>query len=126
MITNRSVAEKLSDYLCHRLTLAGLVEWAGLTLRVPSHGLREGAPVVISVRPEKLTLAEPASAPAGANRLEGVVEVATFLGATVRAEVTVAGRTFFVDVPHAQAESVTRRKRLTLAFAPADCVVVSG
>ncbi|MBI3756534.1 MAG: hypothetical protein HY267_01005 [Deltaproteobacteria bacterium] len=28
MITNRCVAEKLGDYLCHRLTLAELVEWA--------------------------------------------------------------------------------------------------
>ena len=105
---------------------AGLVEWAGLTLRVPSRGLRDGEAVVISVRPEKLTLADSASVPAGDNRLEGVVEVATFLGATVRAEVTVAGRTFFVDVPHAQAQAVTRRQRLTLAFASADCVVVSG
>jgi hypothetical protein len=28
MITNHTVAEKLSDYLCHRLTLAELVDWA--------------------------------------------------------------------------------------------------
>jgi hypothetical protein len=28
MITNRSVAEKLRDYLCHRLTLVELVDWA--------------------------------------------------------------------------------------------------
>ena len=28
MITNHSVARKLEDYLCHRLTLAELVEWA--------------------------------------------------------------------------------------------------
>jgi len=28
MITNQSVAEKLGDYLCHRLTLAELVDWA--------------------------------------------------------------------------------------------------
>jgi ABC-type Fe3+/spermidine/putrescine transport system ATPase subunit len=104
---------------------AGLVEWAGLTLRVPPDGLSDGEPVVISVRPEKLTIADFATPPARGNRLEGVVEVATFLGAIVRAEVTVAGRTFFVDVPHGQAEAVTRRKRLALAFEPVDCVVVS-
>jgi len=104
----------------------GLVEWSGQTLRVPPGGLRDGEGVVVSVRPEKLTLADSLSAVAGDNRLEGVVEVATFLGAIVRAEVAVAGRTFFVDVPHARANMVTRRQRLTLAFAPADCVVVRG
>jgi ABC-type Fe3+/spermidine/putrescine transport system ATPase subunit len=81
--------------------------------------------VTVSVRPEKLTLADSASPAAGGNRLEGVVDVVTFLGAIVRAEVTVAGRTFFVDVPHAAAHVVARRQRLTLAFAPADCVVLT-
>ena len=28
MITNHTVAEKLSEYLSHRLTLAALVDWA--------------------------------------------------------------------------------------------------
>jgi hypothetical protein len=28
LITNHTVAEKLGDYLCHRLSLAGLVDWA--------------------------------------------------------------------------------------------------
>jgi hypothetical protein len=28
MITNHTVAGKLGDYLCHRLTLAELVDWA--------------------------------------------------------------------------------------------------
>jgi hypothetical protein len=32
MITNRSVAEKLGDYLRHRLTLAELVDWAELAM----------------------------------------------------------------------------------------------
>jgi putative spermidine/putrescine transport system ATP-binding protein len=103
---------------------AGLVDWQGLSLRVPPQGLRDGAQVMISVRPEKLTITGPASG-TGGNRLEGVVEVATFLGAIVRAEVAVAGRTVFVDVPHAQAGAVTRHRRLTLGFAPADCVVVA-
>ena len=103
----------------------GLVDWEGFTLRVPPAGLRDGASVVISVRPEKLTIADPASPAIRANRLEGVVDVTTFLGAVVRAEVLVAGRTFFVDVPPAQAAALTRRKPLTLAFAAEDCVVVT-
>jgi putative spermidine/putrescine transport system ATP-binding protein len=116
----------ISNLLACRVVSAseGLVDWSGLTLRVPASGLRDGERVVISVRPEKLTLVDAAPAGAPSNRLEGVVEVATFLGAVVRAEILVAGRTFFVDVPHAQAAAVARRKRLTLSFAPADCVVV--
>jgi len=104
---------------------AGLVDWQGLTLRVSPHGLRDGERVTVSVRPEKLTIAAPESDGAGGNRLEGVVEVATFLGAIVRAEVAVAGRTFFIDVPHGRAGTLGRRDRLTLTFAPADCVVVA-
>jgi putative spermidine/putrescine transport system ATP-binding protein len=104
---------------------AGTVDWEGVTLRVPSDGLRDGERVVVSVRPEKLAIADPP--PAGAwNRLEGVVEVATFLGPIVRAELTIAGRPIFVDVPHGLAAAVGRKKRLTVGFAPEDCVVVSG
>ena len=104
----------------------GLVDWTGLRLRVPSRGLRDGERVMVSVRPEKLAVATSAPGDGAANRVEGVVEVATFLGAIVRAEVAVAGRTLVVDVPHAQAGAVARRKRLTLAFAPDDCVVVAA
>jgi putative spermidine/putrescine transport system ATP-binding protein len=104
----------------------GLVDWQGVALRVPADGLRDGERVVVSVRPEKLAIAS--SAPNGTtwNRLEGVVLVATFLGAIVRAEIAVAGRTFFVDVPHAQAGAVVRKQHLTVGFAPADCVVVNA
>jgi ABC-type Fe3+/spermidine/putrescine transport system ATPase subunit len=101
----------------------GLVEWDGVPFRVPPEGLRDGARVTVAVRPEKLRIAEADGV--AANRLDGVVEVTTFLGAIVRAEVTVAGRPIFVDVPHAQAGAVARRRPLTLAFAAADCVVVA-
>ena len=49
----------------------------------------------------------------------------TFLGPIIRAEVAVAGRAFFVDVPHALAAAIARKQRLTLGFAPADCVVIA-
>ena len=104
----------------------GLVDWHGVALHVPADGLRDGARVVVSVRPEKLAIASSAPNRAAWNRLEGVVEVATFLGAIVRAEIAVAGRTFFVDVPHAQAGAVVRKKRLAIGFAPADGVVVKA
>jgi putative spermidine/putrescine transport system ATP-binding protein len=103
----------------------GLVDWEGTTLRVPPHGLADGARVTVSVRPEQLTIADPAAGDAGVNRLEGVVDVSTFLGSIVRVEVSVAGRTLFVDVSTAHAGALARRKRLALTFAPGDCVVVS-
>jgi len=104
---------------------AGIVDWEGLMLHVPPQGLRDGDRIMVSVRPEKLAITEPPAGAAAWNRLDGVVEVATFLGPVVRAEITVAGRVFFVDVPHGLAGAVTRKKRLTLGFAPADCVVVA-
>ena len=58
------------------------------------------------------------------NRLDGVLEVVTFLGAVVRLEVVVQGRSLWVDVPHAEARGLERRKPVALAFAPGDCVVV--
>ena len=103
----------------------GIVDWEGLTLRVPAAGLRDGDRVVVSVRPEKLVIDDGAVTAEGRNRLEGVVEVATFLGPIVRAEVAVAGRSLFVDVPHALAGAVARKNRLTLGFAAVDCVVVA-
>jgi len=104
---------------------AGVVDWEGLMLHVPPQGLRDGDHIMVSVRPEKLAITEPPVSTAAWNRLDGVVEVATFLGPVVRAEITVAGRAFFVDVPHGLAGAVVRKKRLTLGFAPADCVVVA-
>jgi putative spermidine/putrescine transport system ATP-binding protein len=103
----------------------GLVDWEGLTLRVPADGLRDGDRVMISVRPEKLAITGPPEGGGGWNRLDGVVEVTTFLGPIIRAEVAVAGRAFFVDVPHAFAAAVARKQRLTLGFAPGDCVVIA-
>jgi putative spermidine/putrescine transport system ATP-binding protein len=103
----------------------GRVHWEGLTLHVPPDGLHDGDRVMVSVRPEKLAITDPPADRAAWNRLEGVVEVSTFLGPIVRAEVTVAGRAFFVDVPHALAGAVARKQRLTLGFAPADCVVIA-
>ncbi len=100
----------------------GVVEWEGERLRVGRLAAAPGQRVVVSVRPEKITLA--AGAGAEDNRLDGVVEVVTFLGPVVRVEVAVRGRALWVDVPHATAATLARRKPVTLAFAPADCVVL--
>ena len=100
-------------------------KWFGDKNLTPYGYFRRRDRIMVSVRPEKLAITEPPAGIAAWNRLDGVVEVATFLGPVVRAEITVAGRPFFVDVPHGLAGAVARKKRLTLGFAPADCVVVA-
>jgi putative spermidine/putrescine transport system ATP-binding protein len=104
---------------------AGLVAWETERFRVPLGGQADGEAVTVAVRPEKLTLG-PGGVPADDNRLEGVVEVVTFLGPIVRAEVAVHGRSIWVDLPHALAAGLERKKRVTLAFTAADCVVLAG
>ncbi len=115
----------VSNLLACRVVAAaeGLVEWEGERLRVPLPAGAAGA-VTVSIRPEKLTAG--ADAVVERNRLQGVLEVVTFLGPFVRLEVTVHGRPFWVDVPTERATALERKKPLMLAFAPADCVVLPG
>jgi putative spermidine/putrescine transport system ATP-binding protein len=105
---------------------AGVVEWEGERLRVPLAGRADGDGITLLLRPEKLALAAAGAPAADVNRLEGLVEVITFLGPVVRVEVAVRGRSFWVDVPHAIARGLERRKPVTLTFAPADGVVLAA
>jgi putative spermidine/putrescine transport system ATP-binding protein len=113
----------ISNLLACRVVSAadGVVEWEGERLRVPLAPGADGA-VIVSIRPEKLAVGSDGAA--DRNRLQGVLEVVTFLGPFVRLEVTVHGRPFWVDVPTERATALERRKPLTLAFASADCVVL--
>jgi putative spermidine/putrescine transport system ATP-binding protein len=104
----------------------GVVDWHGRRLRAVLDDVADGAEVTLAVRPEKLGVAA-ASAPAnGNNRVDGVIDVVTFLGATVRLEVTVHGSAFWVDVPHAQAVGFPRKTPVALTWAPEDAVVLQG
>jgi putative spermidine/putrescine transport system ATP-binding protein len=104
----------------------GVLDWDGVRLRATCTGTRDGAAVTLAVRPEKLNvLAEPASANGG-NRLVGVVDVVTFLGAVVRLQISVQGRPFWVDVPHAQAATLPRKTRVALTWRPEDGVVLGA
>jgi putative spermidine/putrescine transport system ATP-binding protein len=103
---------------------AGLVEWQGERLRVPPAGLRDGAAVVISLRPERLRVTTDGPGASGVNRLEGVLEVVTFLGPVARLQVAVHGRPFWVDVAPARARAYPRRKPLALVFDADDCVAI--
>jgi putative spermidine/putrescine transport system ATP-binding protein len=104
----------------------GVVEWEGERLRVSLPGRADGQPVTLAVRPEKLVLLNGPGAPSGANRLQGVVEVITFLGPVVRVEVAVHGRPLWVDVAHAQARGLERKRPVSLGFGPDDCVVLAA
>src|SRR5204863_4752229 len=57
----------------------GAVEWEGARLHATLDGLRDGDRVLVSVRPEKLELADGRTPDDGRNRVEGVLEVVTFL-----------------------------------------------
>ena len=118
----------LSNLMTCRVLSApeGVVEWEGERLRVPVGDAADGASVTVSVRPEKLTLLTERTPVPPANRLEGVLDVVTFLGPFVRLEVSVHGRPFWVDVPTAHAAALERRKPLTLGFAPDDAVVLAS
>ncbi|MGH7307946.1 MAG: ABC transporter ATP-binding protein [Candidatus Rokuibacteriota bacterium] len=105
---------------------AGVVEWEGERLRARLAGRADGQPITLAVRPEKLLLMAGPGGSATANRLDGVVEVITFLGPVVRVEVAVHGRPLWVDVSHVQARTLERKKPVTLAFAPDDCVVLAA
>jgi putative spermidine/putrescine transport system ATP-binding protein len=104
----------------------GLLDWEGESLRATLHGLADGAAVTLAVRPEKLAVAVATTAANGRNRVDGIVDVVTFLGANVRLEVSVHGRPFWVDVPHAQAGGFARKTAVALTWAPADAVVLQG
>src|SRR6059036_434536 len=102
----------------------GVLEWEGRRLRAACDGVADGAAVTLAVRPEKLSvLSDPAPAN-GRNRLDGVVDVVTFLGAIVRLQISVQGRPFWVDVPHGQAAALPRKTRVVLAWQPEDGVVL--
>jgi putative spermidine/putrescine transport system ATP-binding protein len=104
----------------------GLVDWEGCRLRAVLEHVADGAAVTLAVRPEKVAVAAAGAPVNGRNRVEGVVDVVTFLGATVRLEVAVQGRPFWVDVPHAQAAGLARRTPVALTWAPEDAVVLQG
>ena len=103
----------------------GVVEWEGRRLRAVVDGFADGAEVLMSVRPEKLAIVTDGM-PDGRNRLDGTVDVPTFLGPVVRLEVSVDGRPFWIDIPQAQAATVDRKTRVTLAWSPADAVVIAA
>jgi putative spermidine/putrescine transport system ATP-binding protein len=116
----------VSNRLACRVVSAvrGLVEWEGEPLRVHLDGVADGDAVVLVLRPEALRLAGGPVAVGDDNRLDGVLEVATFLGPVVRLEVNVRGRRVWVDVTRERARGLERRKPVGLTFGPTDASVI--
>ncbi|GAB3403567.1 ABC transporter ATP-binding protein [Schumannella luteola] len=72
------------------------------TADAAARGLRDGAEVVVAVRPERVTLhADPAAAPAGAVR--GIISARVFLGDEWTVHVDAQGLTLTVQVPSGEA-----------------------
>jgi len=104
----------------------GVLDWEGCRLRAACDGVSDGATVTLAVRPEKLTVLAAAAPANGGNRLDGVVDVVTFLGAVVRLQISVQGRPFWVDVPHGRAAALPRKTPVALTWRAEDGVVLSA
>jgi putative spermidine/putrescine transport system ATP-binding protein len=108
---------------CRVIGADGVVEWEGERFRVDlPPGVSDR--VLVSLRPEKVSLVGGGAGSPVTNRLAGTIEVITFLGPVVRVEVAVRGRAFWVDVGHREARQLERRKPVTIGFEPADAVVI--
>ena len=83
-------------------------------------GLAVGAKVQVAVRPESLGLA----GAGGANRIEGIVQSAVFLGEMVDCQVMAGDRTIRAKLS-ATAE-IAPGERIVLAFTPEACVVFAA
>src|SRR5881628_1970764 len=118
----------ISNLLACRVVTAreGIVDWEGERLRIAPDVGRDGEGILLALRPEKLAVVAERAPEDGRNRLQGVLEVVTFLGPFVRLEVTVHGRPLWVDAPHATGVGLERKKSVTLAFAPDDGVVIAA
>jgi len=95
------------------------VSWRGSFETAP----QAGAPLLVSVRPESIRLADAAT---GTNRIEGEVTAAIYLGASVQYDVALAtGRLFKVNVSNPRQVPVLERgAAVRLTFSPHDAVLL--
>jgi spermidine/putrescine transport system ATP-binding protein len=105
----------------------------GARLHVPADrigGSLNGGTLRIGVRPEKLTLV-PAGVdvPAGANALQGRVEIASFLGTAIQYVVHTTGGEEFTAVEQnrlgTQPDSIGPGREVSLAWDPAHSILVA-
>ncbi len=96
--------------------------------------LRNGARILLVVRPEEVTLLPPTNSGtvpmangtrAGDNRIEGVIDLKTFLGPFTRFHVAVNDNTTMTaDMPNHQSRNFEVGQKVLLSFSPDDCQVL--
>jgi iron(III) transport system ATP-binding protein len=99
---------------------AGVVERAGLRLRVVPADLVAGARVTLSIRPHQVRLGEPGAD--GVNALRGTVRRAAFLGDSVDYEVAVADSDVVLRAAAAPTPRLGIGAAVSLSIDPAACV----
>ena len=116
----RGTLESAADGLCHVDSQSFHV--------LPQPHLRNGASVLIVVRPEDIVLQLEESAHDNYNILAGIIELRTFLGPFTRLQVRVqrdSGTALVTaDLPNQQARSYDLGQHIALSFAPSACKVL--
>ena len=105
----------------------GVATRGALRLRLASHGMAPGAPVVISIRPHEIEPVVPSrAAPAGANILAATVQRTSYLGDAVDYQVQVNGSDVVLRVTTPPPARFGGGDAVTLAVAPEACVPLTG
>jgi ABC-type Fe3+/spermidine/putrescine transport system ATPase subunit len=91
---------------------------AGVTVRVASLGLRAGDDVTLAIRPERMSIAAEAVAPAGGKGITGLVSAVSYLGSRTSYEVDAAGVTLRCDM-RGESELLAPGTPVTLHWGPA-------
>ncbi|MBE3562095.1 MAG: ABC transporter ATP-binding protein [Ktedonobacteraceae bacterium] len=112
----------------------GLCQVQVHTFRVPSlaeAGHRDGDTVLLVVRPEEVSLRQHSNGATGdtgseeANRIQGMIELRTFLGPFTRFHVHIGDDiTLIADIPSQQARSYETKQTVTLSFPSSACQVL--
>src|SRR5438093_12236671 len=105
----------------------GVATRGALRLRLASHGMAPGTPLVISIRPHEIEPVVPArAAPAGANILAATVHRTSYLGDAVDYQVQVNGSDVVLRVTAPPPARFGAGDAVTLAVAPEACVPLTG
>ncbi len=105
----------------------GVATRGALRLRLASHGMAPGTPLVISIRPHEIEPVVPSrAAPAGANILAATVQRTSYLGDAVDYQMQVNGSDVVLRVTAPPPARFGAGDAVTLAVAPEACVPLTG
>jgi putative spermidine/putrescine transport system ATP-binding protein len=106
----------------------GLCQWEKRQLHtLPVADLPDGTAVLVLVRPEGVSFQQGTeAAEQGKNRLQGVIELRTFLGPFTRFQVRVDDQTTLTaDIPSQQARDYVLAQQVIITFSPDACQVLA-